>query len=247
METKSFYALISLRLKVDDLFSLSKSTIEVASPVRDSIGLVPSAILAQLETDNNAMGVQLKKSAKSGLTVQVTELDLDCDDRLSEVKRNVSTNLLGRNPEKKAAAEALKIFLNPYWNTDTKPLITQISLTKEMFAKFNANETLTTHAATIGITDMMAGLEAANTALSTLYQTRNEQVSALNGPSSSSLKSATAKSYEHFCIAVEQAVNCTPSAILTTLFNQMDELRKAYARLIHKKDKEEEASPTETK
>jgi len=243
METKSFYALISLRLKVDDLFSLSKSTIEVASPVRDSIGLVPSAILAQLETDNNAMGVQLKKSAKSGLTVQVTELDLDCNDRFAEVKRNISTNLLGRNPEKKAASEALKIFLDPYWDTDKRPLNTQISLTKEMFAKFNANETLTTHAATIGITDMMTGLETANAELSTLYQTRNEQVSAVEGPSASSLKSATAKSYDHFCTAVEQAATYTPSDVLTTLFNQMDELRKKYARLAHKTVKEEVATP----
>jgi len=247
MQTTEFRPVHLNNLTIDNLFSLTKSTIEVAGPVRESIGELPNAILNQLETDNNAMGLQLKKAFKSGLTPQVTELDLDCDDRLSEVKRNVSTNLLGRNPEKKAAAEALKIFLNPYWNTDTKPLITQVSLTKEMFAKFNANETLTTHAATIGIADMMAGLEAANTALSALYQTRNEQVSALDGPSASSLKSATSKSYEHFCIAVEQAVNYTPSAILTTLFNQMDELRKAYARLIHKKDKEEEATSTEPK
>lgn len=243
METKSFYALYPVRLKIDDLFSLSKSSIEYARPVIESIGGVPKAIFGHLETDINTMGVQIKKALKSELTAQVTELDLDCDDRFAEVKRNVSTNLQGRNPEKKAAAEALKIFLNPYWDTDTKPLNTQTSLLKEMFGKFNVNETLKAHAATIGITDMMAGLETANTALSTLYQTRNEQVSAVEGPSASSLKSATAKSYDQFCIALEQAANYTPSDILTTLFNQIDELRKTYARLIHKKDKEEEASP----
>jgi len=41
-------------------------------------------------------------------------------------------------------------------------------------------------------------------------------------------------------------VNYTPSEILTTLFNQMDELRKTYARLIHKKDKEEVANTVVT-
>jgi flagellar biosynthesis chaperone FliJ len=179
------------------------------------------------------------------LTEQVATLDLDCDDRFAEVKRNVSTHLQGRNPEKKTAAGELKIFFKPYWDTDSKPLNTQTSLTKEMFAKFNASETLTIHAATIGITDMMAGLETANTALAALYQTRNKQGAALEGPSASSLKSATAKSYEQFCTAVEQAVNYTPSDALTTLFNQMDELRKTYARLIRKKEKEEDASPVE--
>lgn len=242
METKKLTTVHLNNLIIDNLFSLSKSTIEVASPVRESIGELPKVILGQLETDNNAMGLQIKKSLKSGLTTQVTALDLDCDDRFAEVKRNVSTHLQGRNPEKKAAAEALKIFLNPYWDTDTKPLNTQTSLTKEMFGKFNANETLKTHVATIGITDMMAGLETANAALSALYQTRNEQVSAVEGPSASSLKSATSKSYEQFCTALEQAVNYTPSDVLSALFNQIDELRKTYARLARKKDKEE-ASP----
>ena len=243
MQTTEFRPVHLNHLSIDNLFSLTKSTVEYAIPVRESIGELPNAILSQLETDNNTMGVQLKKALKSGLTAQVTELDLDCNDRFAEVKRNVSTNLLGRNPEKKAAAEALKIFMNPYWNTDTKPLNTQISLLKEMSSKFNGNETLKTHAATIGITDMMAGLEDANAELSALYQMRNEQVSAIEGPSASSLKSATSKSYEHFCTAIEQAVNYTPSDVLIALFNQMDELRKTYARLIHKKDKEEEASP----
>ena len=230
-------------LTIDNLFSLSKSTIEYARPVIESIGGMPKVIFGHLETDNNAMGEQIKKALKSALTAQVTELDLDCDDRFTEVKRNVSTNQQGRNPDKKTAAEALKIFLNPYWDSDAKPLNTQTSLLKEMFSKFNANEALKAYAAIIGITDMMAGLETANTALSTLYQMRNEQVSAAEGPSASSLKSATAKSYDQFCLALEQAANYTPSDILTTLFNQIDELRKTYARLIHKKDKEEEASP----
>jgi len=242
MEPKSLYTLYPIRIKIDDLYSLCKSTIECASPVIENIGGMPQVILGHLETDNNAMGAQIKKASKSALTAQVTALDRDCDDRFAEVKRNVSTNLLGRNPEKKAAAVALKIFFNPYWNTDAKPLNTQTSVFQEMFGKFNANATLKTHAATIAITDMMDGLETANTALNTLYQTRNAQLAAAEGPSATSLKAATARSYDQFCIALEQAANYTSSDILTTLFNQLDELRKTYARLIHKKDKEE-ASP----
>lgn len=114
-----------------------------------------------------------------------------------------------------------------------------------MFGKFKASETLKTHAATVGITDMMIGLETANMALATLYQTRNEQGAAVEGPSASSLKAATAKTYEQFCTAVEQAANYTPSDVLNTLFNQLDELRKTYARLTRKKDGEEESTPVE--
>ncbi len=243
MQTNEFRPVHLNHLSIDNLFSLCKSTIEYANPVKESIGKVPKAILDQLETDNNAMGVQMNKALKSTLTAQVTELDLDCDDRFAEVKRNVSTNLRGRNPEKKAAAEELKIFLNPYWDTDSKPLNTQTSLLTEMFGKLNASEKLKTLAATIGITDMMTGLETANTALAALYQTRNEQGAAVEGPSASSLRSATAKSYEQFCTAIEQAANFTPSEVLSTLFNQMDELRKTYARLNRKKEGEEVTSP----
>jgi hypothetical protein len=245
METKSFYALYPVRLTVDNLFSLCKATIECANPVKENIGRLPKAILEQLETNNSAMGEQMNKALKSVLTGQITALDLDCDDRFAEIKRNITTNLRGRNAEKKAAAEELKIFLNPYWDTDTKPLNTQISLLKEMFGKFNASEKLKQNAATIAITEMMVGLEASNNELAVVYQTRNDEGAALEGPSASSLKSATAKSYEQFCIAVEQAANYTPTETLGTLFNQMDELRKTYARLIRKKDKEEEANPAE--
>jgi hypothetical protein len=247
METKKFYALYPIRLTIDNLFSLSKSTIEYVNPVKESIGEVPKVILGELETDNNAMGVQIKKALKSSMTAQVTELDLDCDDRFAEVKRNVNTNLQGRNSEKKAAAVELKVFFKPYWDTDTKPLNTQTSLMKEMFGKFNSSEILKTHAATIGITDMMAGLEIANTTLAALYQTRNEQGAAVEGPSASSLKSATAESYEQFCLALEQAVKYTPSEILTTLFNQLDKLRKSYARLASTKSKAAKVIPAVVK
>lgn len=242
METKSFYDLYPNRLKIDDFFSLTKSSIDYASPVKESLGKTGKAILVVLETDNKTLGLQIKKGTKSPLTAQVTETNQDCDNRIGEVKRNVSTHLQGLDPDKKAAAEALKIFLNPYWKISTKALNTQISLTKELFAKFNASETLKAQAASIGITEMMAGLETANNALSALYQTRNEQVSGTKSPSASSLKSSTVKTYEQFCIAVEQAVNYTPSDVLSTLFNQMDELRKTYARLPGKKS-QEEASP----
>jgi hypothetical protein len=41
---------------------------------------------------------------------------------------------------------------------------------------------------------------------------------------------------------VEQAVNFMSSETLVTLFNQLDELRKTYARLIHTEEEEPEPS-----
>ncbi|BBE16545.1 hypothetical protein AQPE_0685 [Aquipluma nitroreducens] len=101
-------------LTIEDLFSLNKSTVESATPVKESIGKLPKAILAQLETNNNAMGVQMNKSLKNALTPQVIEMRAEREDRFAEVKRNVTTALKGRDPEKKAAAENIESFLRPY-------------------------------------------------------------------------------------------------------------------------------------
>lgn len=243
MQTKKFSTVHLNNLTIDDLYSLNKSTIEYASPVRESIGELPKLALAQLETNNTAMGVQMNKSAKSVLTAKLAEMDTDCDDRFSEIKRNIITAVKGRNAEKQAAGEKLEIFLSPYWDNNTKAMNTQIGVFNELFGKYNANALLKAQAATIGISDMMAGLETANSAFGTLYQTRNEEGAAEEAPSASSLKRSAAQSYEQFCTAVEQAVNFTPSETLTTLFNELDKLRKTYASLVKRKDKKEDVSP----
>jgi len=242
METKKFTPVHLNHLTIDDLFALNKSSIGFAIPVRDVIGELLKIILSQLETNNNAMGMQMKKALKNVLTPELIDMNTDRIDRFAEIKRNVSTSLKGREQEKKTAAENMKVFLDPYWDTNKKALNTQTGLLNELFGKFNASATLKAHAATIGITGMMAGLETVNTEYGALYKTRNQQDAALQGPSASSLRAAATESYEQFCVAVEQAIKFTSSETFITLFGQLDQLRKTYARLIHKKDKEQEAS-----
>ncbi|GET22098.1 DUF6261 family protein [Prolixibacter denitrificans] len=240
MDEKLFSTLYVARLKINDLFSLNKSTIEYANPVKESIGAIPAATLTQLINDNEAMGVQMNKPAKNMLTQQLVDLDQDRDDRFAEIKRNITTNIKGRDEAKKTAARNLKGFFEPYWDVDKKAMNTETGVFAEMLGKYNANEALKADAATIGIADMLTGLETANTEFDTLYKTRNSD-EAQNGPSATSLKTTAAKSYEQFCTAIEQAVNFAPTDVLTTLFGQMDELRKTYAALNGRKSQEEEA------
>lgn len=243
MQTKKFSTVHLNNLTIDDLYSLNNSTIAYAAPVRESIGELPRLALAQLETNNTEMGVQMNKSSKSALTAKLAEMDADCDDRFAEIKRNVITAVKGRDAEKRAAGEKLEIFLSPYWDNNTKAMNTQIGVFNELFGKYNANAQLKAQAVTIGISDMMTGLETANSAFEALYKTRNEEGAAVEGPSASSLRAAAAKSYEQFCTSVEQAVNFTPTEILITLFNEMDTLRKTYASLAKRKGKEKDANP----
>ena len=243
MQTREFSVVHLNHLTIDDLYSLNKSTIGCANPVKESIGEMPRLTLALLETANIAMGEQMNKASKSVLTAQLVEMDIDSDDRFAEIKRNVVTAVKGRDAAKRAASESFQIFLSPYWDNNTKPLNTQIGVLNELFTKYNASASLKAQAATLGISEMMTGLETTNTAMGALYQTRNEQGAAVEGPSASSLRAAAAKSYEQFCTAMEQAVNFTPSEILITLFNEMDKLRKTYASLAKRKGKEKDANP----
>jgi hypothetical protein len=247
METKEFTLVHLGHLTIEDVFSLNKSTVEYAIPVKESIGELPKAILALLETDNNAMGVQMNKALKSVLTPQLTEMRTDRENRFAEIKRNVTTDLKGSDPEKKAAAENMEIFLRPYWNFHDKAMNTQTGILSELFGKYNESEPLKTFAAILGITELMAGLEKANAGFGTLYQSRDQEGAATESPSASSHKATAVKTYTHFCASIELAVNYTPSDALTTLFKQLDELRKAYARLANTKTKAAKVTPAVVK
>ena len=232
METKKFTSVYLHNLKIADLFSLIKSTISYADKVKENIGPLLNLILAKLVTDNQAMEVQMNKTTKNVLTPQLVEMNADREDRFAEIKRNITTAQKGRNADKKAAANSLKVFFDPYWDTNKKALNTQTETYIEMLDKLEENETLMVHAATIGINEMLEGLAESNAIFNETYQTRLSQEAAAEGPSATSQRAAATDSYTQFCTALEQAVNFTPSEVLLVLFGQLDELRKTYARLV---------------
>lgn len=243
MEKKEFSIVALSRLKIDDLFSLIKSTITFADRVIESLGQLLGLILAKLISDFGAMEQQMNKAMKNVLTPQLTEMNADREDRYAEIKRNVTTAQKGRNEEKKSAAGNLKVFLDPFWDANKKSLNTQTELYYDMFTKFEASEALITAAATIGITEMMQGLAESNSAFNEVYQIRLEQEAAAGGPSATSLRAAATDSYNQFCTALEQTVNFLPTEVALTLFNQLEELRKTYARLVHDEDDDEKPTP----
>ena len=238
METKEFSVVHLSRLKIDDLFALYKSTIGYADPLSEIMGAMPNAVLNKFKANNNAMELQMNKATKNVLTPQLLAMKADRTNRDSEIKRNVTTALKGRNVEKKAAAEHLKVFLEPYWYIYKKAVNTQTMLYYDILTKFDESELLQTSATTIGITEMFEGLAESNNAFNEVYQIRLTQ-EASDGPSATSLRTAATNSYNQFCTALEQAVSFTPSEALDNLFNQLDELRKNYASLIHTEEDED--------
>ncbi|GET29741.1 DUF6261 family protein [Prolixibacter sp. SD074] len=245
MEIQEFVTLHVSGMRINDLFSLNKSTIDYAKPVVGPLGGIPAAVLAQLESDNQAMGAQMNKSGENQKSSSLAELDDDRDDRFAEIKRNITTDLIGRDVAKKAAAENLKRFFKPYWNVEKRVMNTGTGIFSEMLQKYNDDENLKADAATIGIAEMLTGLETANTGFNTLYKARNSE-EASEEPSASSFKRAATQGYNHFCLAMELQVNYAPTDAVVTLFGQMNELRKTYAALNGRKTKEEETTEEAT-
>lgn len=230
-----FSTIYTARLSIEELNSLCQATLNYARPVQGEIGAVAAIAFTKLETNNNAMGEGMMKPKKSDLTPAIKEAAKDRKARWSEIIRNVNTALKGRDPVKKESARLLKLFMEPCWKANYKPVNIQTSLFVEMLDLYKASTAMIEHATTVGVANMLTELDAVNLNYQTLSETRTSQ-EATDGPSASDLKPTVVENYNDFCEAIEQAVKYTPSAPITQLFNQMDGLRREYARFTMPKE-----------
>ncbi len=230
MSKLSFSPVNPRKLNNNGVYALGNSTVDLADPVKEDIGGIPAAALAELETDTENLGKQINKNQKSALTGEATEIDVDRDSLGAEINREVATAAKSSDPEKKTAAKSLQLFLSPYRGLATKPLDIQTAITTEMLTKFNASADLKAAAVKLGIDGLFTQLGIKNTAFDALYKSRITEASEKE-VSGSSLRPAVVASYIQFCTAIEQAANLTPSPAITALFNKMDELRKKYHAL----------------
>ncbi|WP_163710456.1 DUF6261 family protein [Mangrovibacterium lignilyticum] len=243
MDIKTFSPLYVGRLGINDLFSLNQATIDTANPVIVEIGGIPQATLTNLVNTNSAMGARMNKAQREELTPKVKAADKDRDQCFGEIKREISAAVKSRNTSKSEAGNKLKIFLDPYWEIHTGAMNTETEIIAEMLSKYASNDELKAAAATLTIDDLFTELGTLNATFNALYTQRNATEASEAGPSASNLRPDAEKAYEQFCTAIEQAANFTPSATITTLFNQLDVLRKKYAPLISKSSNGQPANP----
>lgn len=227
MSKLSFSSLHVNNLTINNAFSLFKSSLDTAIPVKSRLGEIINAALTDLISANENFGQQINKNQKSGLTADLLPLDKDRDSTQAEINRTVSFYEKGSDEAKKSFAQQLKLFLKPYWNMADMPLNTQTDVTSEMLAKYKANQELVAAAQALGIDTLFATLETRNNAFDAVYKNRNSELSG-RATSGTSLKPAAVASYTQFCTAVEQAANLTPNDTILTLFNKMETLRKKY-------------------
>lgn len=246
MKKLVFSTLYVIRLSVENLFGLVKSTLDLATAVKADLGDLANAALTQLTADYKKYQQVVKKQRKSKLTEQLLVAEKDRNDRFAEIKRTVTLHLKGRDAQKKAAAKTLNFFFTPYWDVAIKPLNTETGLLSEMFGKYNADTNVQDAALNNGINILLTELETANSDYDVLYKKRLAEGADQPDESASEQKREVCNSYTQFCNIIEQEVNFTPKESVLTLFKNMDELRKTYHAMIpNVKDKVVE-EPTKT-
>jgi len=231
MENLKITTLHVASLSNEDAASLFGLSCEIAEPVQSEMGELLIAAFAKLKANNKPFMQQINKLHKSALTDDVVTARKVCDNVFAEIKRTVAFESKSRDANKKEAALVLDFFLEPYREITKSPLVTQIELSVECCAKYNADAAIKSAASKIGIDALFIEFEKDNLKLSGIYKTRHEEVSHRE-TSGTDLRPAASESYQQFCSVLEQAVNLTPKPALIKLFDSIDELRKKYHALL---------------
>ena len=234
MDYISFSPLHVNHLTIDGIYSLNKSTIELAKPLAAVIGPIASAALSLLETNQQALGLSMNQAQKSALSSLIKGLDKSRDGELGEIKGIVRTYIRSSDETKKSAASTLHLFLTPYKGVASQPINIETGAISEMVDKYKRTPELVAAATTLGVSSQFSNLETKNNELNDVYLNRTADY-AEHDTSATDVKPAAIAAYSQFCTAIEQAHHYTPGDTLTALFNKMDELRKKYHALEGKK------------
>jgi hypothetical protein len=235
MNYVSFSPVYVNHLTISGLFSLNKSTIELAKPLVPNLGSIPTAALAELELAQQNLGSGMNRAQKSGLSDDVKGLDKERDAFIAEIFRVTGSYLRSSDDAKKSAASVMHLFLVPYKGVAAQPVNFETGTVADMVVKYRARPDLIAAAQTLGIDNLFDKLDLKNMGLNAIYQDRTTEY-AERDVAASEFKPAAVAAYIQFCTSIEQVFNFAPNDINTALFNKMDEYRKKYHALETIKD-----------
>jgi hypothetical protein len=218
-------------LKLANVAGLVDETLLIVEPKVSLLGDIGTKKVAKLRTDNTAMKTEMERPHSSMLTGPIKQADDVCDATLEDIKRSIKAGSLSTIAAKASAGKTLEHFMKPFWDINKKPLLSQISMTGELFVRYAADNTLQQAAQTLAIADLFAELPKQNTTLSNLYNQRlAEYVADL--PAASGIKNVVAQDYNGVCDIIVRAVNTEPvQDALVNLFTGVNDIRKKYSAL----------------
>jgi hypothetical protein len=231
MGTLKFSHLDAFNLKLGNLAGLTDETLHEVEPQLPQLGTVETDTYNKLLTDLTTMKKEMDRSPGSLLTPPIREANRKCDATLNEIKRMVKAATQSTLPDKVEAGHLLMHLLEGFWTLDRQPLMTQITMTRELLRRYGESTALSGAAGTLGIQGLFVALTAENNLLDSLYHERIEEQAQV-APAATHLRSTVADGYGRLCSIVLQAVNLHPdSEELLRLFHELDAIRKKYSAL----------------
>jgi hypothetical protein len=231
MATLKFSHLRVSTLTLSNLAGLTDETLVIVEPATPTLGDAISQTAEHLTIDLSEMKTNMDKPRKSVFTPLIAQENVDCDANFDEIKRTTKAALDSALEERAEAGQKLMFFLEPFWDLNKLPLLTQISMTNELLSRYNNSGPLTTAATTLGINELFGIFETHNTQLSEYYNERiNESADAT--PAASTNRSSVENGYVSLCILIERTINVEPVSLENVaLFNRIDDVRKKYSAL----------------
>jgi hypothetical protein len=218
-------------MKLGNIAGLVDETLFIVEPQASLLGDTGMKKVARLRADNTAMKTEMDRPHSSLLTGPIRQANGVCDVTLDDIKRSITAGSRSTVAAKASAGKILEHFMKPFWNINRKPLLSQISMTGELLARYSGDTVLQQSARTLAIADLFTALPTQNTTLSNLYNQRLAEYVA-NLPSASGLRRTVATDYNAVCSLIALAVNTEPvQNALVNLFNGVNDIRRKYSAL----------------
>ena len=231
MKTFVFIPLSASRLKLGNLAGLVTESLQEIQPLLSKVGPVCSGVYTKLSGDVATMKAEMDRAHENPLTKQIEAVNRSCDLLLKEIKRMTKAGAKSTVPIKAHAGGVLLNLLEGFWRLEKEPVMTQITMTKEMLVRYNAQSTASQAATTLGIADLFETLETDNTEMDNLYHERLES-DAQHPPAASGMRTTVVDGYADISSAILQVISLNSEDVqLVALFHKLDSIRKKYASL----------------
>jgi hypothetical protein len=236
MDYKTFSALRVKDLRLDSLARLGSETVAIVGRYPAILSPTAQIALGILDAHSTALDSVIHRPTKNAKTAPIAVKDRLRDNQLAEIKRNVKANLKSTLDFKVDAAQQLDLFLTPFGHIGKLNIPDQTHELHNLQAHYIApeNAALRNAASVLGIAELFDDLFVANDELNVLHQERMRE-QAVQSPAASAIKVNVVKSYEMFCIAVQQDLNLTPSKDLLAMFGELEKLRTFYVAILNRK------------
>jgi hypothetical protein len=219
-------------LKIGHVAGLVDESLHAVNPTVVDLGENGTKIVNKLTDDLAIMKTDMDKPRSSPLTKPIMKVNLMCDKIFGDIKRSAKAGEMSASPGRAAEGEVIVRFLKPFWNLDREPLMTQITMMKELNTRYLNNQPLQNAAIKLGINDLFPELAGQNMILDNLYHQRLNEDAELT-PAATKQRANVEFGYDNLCTLVAQTVNLEPvAAPVMTAFAEMDNIRKKYAAIL---------------